>query len=82
MLTHSYFFGAERRINMEKNFYTPEDVRQEVFSNQISTGTLLTMLHNKEIPSIRMRRRFYIPGYWVRQQLDIAQGKGEMEREG
>ena len=67
---------------MGKNFYTPEDVRHEVFSDQISTGTLLTMLHNKEIPSIRMRRRFYIPGYWVRQQLDIAHGKGEMGCEG
>ncbi len=64
----------EKKI-MEKKFFTPDDVRHEVFSDQISKGTLMTMIHEKEIPSIRMRKRFYIPAYWVMEQLNISEGK-------
>lgn len=60
---------------MEKKFYTPEDVRHEVFSGQISASTIMSMLHANEIPSIRMRKRYYIPAYWVIAKMNIADGK-------
>ncbi|MDD6287134.1 hypothetical protein FX155_01290 [Acidaminococcus fermentans] len=60
---------------MEKKFFTTDEVRHEVFSDQISKGTILTMIREKEIPSIRMRKRFFIPAYWVNEQFRIAEGK-------
>lgn len=57
----------------EKKFWTPQGVRHTVFSDQISLSTLMALIHRKEIPSIRLGVRFYIPYGWVNQQLKFAE---------
>ena len=59
-----------------KNFYQVKDVRQVVFDNQVSNGTIMNMIHRGEIPTIRLMTRYLIPAWWVEQQLAIARGEG------
>lgn len=61
----------------EKLFWTPDDVRHEIFDDQVSKSTLLNLLRSKKIPSIRLGRRWYIPSTWVKTQVNIGQGREE-----
>ncbi len=58
-----------------KKFYQIKDVRQLVYSNQISQGTIMSLVHEGKIPTIRMMSRYLIPAYWVEEQLAIARGE-------
>ncbi len=58
-----------------KNYYQVKDVRQLVYSNQISQGTIMSLIHKGKIPTIRMLSRYLIPAYWVEEQLAIARGE-------
>lgn len=59
--------GAERK------FWTPDQIRHDVFDDQVSKSTLLKLLRKKEIPSIRLGRRWYIPATWVDAQLEVGE---------
>ncbi|MBQ9698793.1 MAG: hypothetical protein IJV46_09650 [Acidaminococcaceae bacterium] len=59
----------------KKKFYQVKEVRQIVFNNQISLGTIMNLVHKGEIPTIRMMSRYLIPAYWVEQQLAISRGE-------
>lgn len=57
-----------------KMYWTPNEVRTKIFSENISKSTLLTLIHDKKIPAIRLGNRWYIPAYWVNEQIKIAEG--------
>lgn len=55
-------------------YWTPNEVRSEIFSDNISKSTVLALINKGEIPAIRLGHKWYIPRYWVEKQLRIAQG--------
>ena len=57
-----------------KMYWTPNEVRTKIFSENISKSTLLTLIHDQKIPAIRLGNRGYIPAYWVNEQIKIAEG--------
>lgn len=59
---------------MGKKFWTPNEVRTEIFGDNISKTTLLMLIHREKIPAIRLGNRWYIPAYWVNQQIKISEG--------
>ncbi len=58
-----------------KKFYQVKDVRQMVYNNQISLGTIMNLVHKGHIPAVRMMSRYLIPAYWVEEQLAISRGE-------
>lgn len=56
----------------ERKFWSPDQVRHEIFLDEISKTTILTMLRKGKIPSIRMGRRWFIPSTWVQEQLNVG----------
>lgn len=59
----------------QKMYWTPSEIRTKVFSDNISISTLLVLIHRKKIPAIRLGNRWYIPAWWVNQQINIAKGE-------
>ncbi|MCH3949677.1 MAG: helix-turn-helix domain-containing protein [Acidaminococcus sp.] len=59
----------------ERKFWTPEQVRIEIFNKEISKSTLLNLIHDGAIPAMRVGRRIYIPAYWVKQKIEFADGQ-------
>lgn len=59
-----------------KMYWTPNEIRTKIFSENISRSTLLMLIHRKKIPAIRLGNRWYIPAWWVNQQIEIARGGG------
>lgn len=57
-----------------KMYWTPNEVRTKIFSENISKSTLLTLIHDQKIPAIRLGNRWYIPAYWVNEQIKITEG--------
>lgn len=57
-----------------KMYWTPSEVRSIIFGNNISTSTLLALIHQEKIPAIRLGNRWYIPAHWVNKQIEIAKG--------
>ena len=57
-----------------KACYTPEEVLDIVFCNQMSLTTLRKCMHIGQIPFVRMgegnRSRMLIPGTWVREMVE------------
>lgn len=55
-----------------RKFWSPDQVRHEIFLDEISKTTILVMLRKGQIPSIRMGRRWFIPTSWVQAQLNVG----------
>lgn len=53
----------------KRKFWTPDQIRHEIFLDEVSKATILKMLHNGQIPSIRMGNRWFIPDSWVQVHL-------------
>lgn len=56
----------------KRKFWTPDQIRHELFLDEISKFTILNMLRKGKIPSIRMGKRWFIPTKWVEAQLNIG----------
>ena len=63
-----------------KLYFTVKDIRQILFSNQISKATIMTMIKNDEIPTLRLRRRYLVPRWWVELQVEKAIGEEHEHR--
>lgn len=59
-------------VENERKFWSPDQVRHELFLDEISKTTILVMLRKGQIPSIRMGRRWFIPSTWVQAQLNVG----------
>lgn len=57
---------------MEKKFYSVSEVQEEVFSGTLTRPTILKLIKNGEIPSIRVGKKTLIPGAWARKILQQA----------
>lgn len=62
---------------MDKEFkacYTPEEIRQLVFSGTVSISTVRGAIHCGQIPSIRLgtgtRTKILVPGAYVRDMME------------
>lgn len=56
----------------KRKFWSPDQIRREIFLNEISKSTILNMLRKGQIPSIRMGKRWFIPSAWVEAQLHVG----------
>jgi excisionase family DNA binding protein len=63
----------------EKLYWTPDEVREQIFGNQVSKATLLNQIHEKKIPAIRVGSRWYIPAHWVDERIRFARNQGKEE---
>lgn len=61
-------------MEVKKMYWTTNEVRTKIFSNNISKTTLLSLIDKKEIPAIRFGHKWYIPAWWVDEQIKKAQG--------
>ncbi len=59
----------------KKIFYSVTEVRSIVFADGISKSTLMTMLHNGTIPCEKFMNRYFVPCWWVDEQIAKATGK-------
>lgn len=53
----------------KRKFWTPDQIRHEIFLDELSKSTILKMLRRGQIPSIRMGNRWFIPDSWVQAHL-------------
>lgn len=61
----------------KRNFYTVKEVREIVFSNNLSATTLHKLIRAGEIPSETFCSKKLIPAWWVEEK--IKQGRGVKE---
>jgi hypothetical protein len=60
----------------ERNFYTPEEVRQKVFADTISKPLLYAAIKRGEIASMRLGRKILVPAWWVDRILSMPEEEG------
>lgn len=71
----------EKQYEQEiKLFYSVAEVKKKVYSDLISTSTLLNMVKRGDIPCVRLMKRVFIPAWWVQEQIDIATKKPEFNK--
>lgn len=58
--------------NAKRKFWSPDQIRHEIFLDEISKSTIMNMLRKGQIPSIRMGKRWFIPSAWVEEQLNVG----------
>lgn len=66
--------------NIMENFkalYTPAEVAKIVFSNQVAPGSVRVKTQDGSIPCTRFGRKIFIPGKWVKEQLEYGFGSAE-----
>ena len=54
------------------NYYTIDEVFNDVYNRQLSKTTIHKLCRNGTIPSTRLVRKFLIPAWWVEAQLKAA----------
>lgn len=57
---------------MEKLYYTPKEVRELIFANHISISTIMSLIHNGQIESVKFNRKFFIPKSFVERMIAKA----------
>jgi len=62
----------ENKDDDQRLYYTLDEVREKIFGNHISKGTLFNMVKNKTLPVVRMMSRYYVPVWWVNKQIKKA----------
>ena len=62
-------------MSAKKIYFSVNEVRRIVFDNGISKSSLMTMLHNGTIPCERFMNRYFVPCWWVDEQIAKATGK-------
>ena len=65
-------------MTAKKIYYSVTEVRNIVFGNGISKSTLMTMLHNGTIPCEKFMNRYFVPVWWVDEQVAKATGKSSV----
>lgn len=55
----------------EKLFYPVQDVQEQLFPD-ISKDSLIRLIERKEIPSIRITNKYFIPKWWVDEKINFA----------
>ena len=58
----------------EKLFYTLQDIKEQVYQNDVSIATLQNMVHTGKMPSVRVMSKIFVPRWWVEEQIAIAMG--------
>ncbi len=61
------------------NYYTIDQVYNDVFNRQLSKTTIHKLCRAGKIPSTRIVRKFLIPAWWVSEQLKAAQAPQPQE---
>ena len=56
----------------EKLYWTAAEVAKKIYGGNLSSVSILKMIHAGEIPSVRMTRKYYIPNWWVQKQIEYA----------
>ena len=62
-------------MSAKKIYFSVNEVRRIVFDNGISKSSLMTMLHNGTIPCEGFMNRYFVPCWWVDEQIAKATGK-------
>lgn len=60
-------------METKPNYYTIDDVFNNVYNRQISKTTIHKLCREGKIPSERFVRKFLVPAWWVERQLAKAQ---------
>jgi len=60
----------------DKMFWTLDEVRDQIYDGKVSKSTMFNMVRSGKIPSTRLVRRIFIPGWWVDRQIAIATQPG------
>ena len=58
--------------NENKLYWSVDEVRKCVYGNAISKGTIMNMIHSKQIPCKRLMSRIFIPRGWVLKEIHEA----------
>lgn len=66
-------------ITNKTNYYTIEDIYNDVYNRRLSKTTIHKLCRNGTIPSVRLVRKFLIPAWWVSEQLKAAQAPQPQE---
>ncbi|WP_312335767.1 hypothetical protein [Anaerospora hongkongensis] len=67
----------------DRKFYTPEEVREQVFGAMISKPLLYAALRRGEIANIRLGSKILVPAWWVERALAKPEpegGQGELTK--
>lgn len=56
---------------IKRKYWSPDQIRHEIFLDEVSKSCILTMLRRGQIPSIRMGKRWFIPASWVNSHLEV-----------
>lgn len=59
------------------NYYTIEQIYNNVYNRQLSKTTIHKLCRNGTIPNTRIVRKFLIPAWWVEEQLARAHAPQE-----
>ena len=57
---------------MEKLYYTPKEVRTLIFDNHLSISSIMCLIHNGQIESVRFNHKFFIPKSFVERMIAKA----------
>lgn len=60
-----------------KALYTPAEVAKILFDNKISTGAIRVHATKGKIPCTRFGSKIFIPGTWLKEQLEYGLGSAE-----
>lgn len=69
-------------MEIQKVYYTLEEVRNMVFSNNISKTTMRKLAIEKKIPTVQIFSKRFVPKYWVEKALEKALYAPDTEKEG
>lgn len=64
-----------------KPYYTKDEARELVFGKAVSSTAFYTMIRRGDIPKINYGRQVYVPGWWVKEQMEKGLRKKEKENE-
>jgi hypothetical protein len=56
-------------------FFTLDEVRSKIYGNHICKSTMLNMVKANKIPVVRMMSRYFVPKWWVDEQIKAATEK-------
>lgn len=63
-----------------KALYTPAEIAKILFDGKISVGCIRVKADAGEIPCTRFGRKIFIPGIWLKEQLEYGLGSGNAEK--
>jgi len=65
----------ENTNNLTRLYFTLDEVRALIYGNHICKSTMLNMVKANKIPVVRMMSRYFVPKWWVDEQIKAATEK-------